>query len=180
MSGKRNPASYRPLDLSTIEAYRKAGLNQTEIAEMHGVSRQAVSWHKTTYGGLMSTRQIVDKAWPWETTRAQGASVAFQRLRDHGEYMATGGRGMSESKIKRYKSWLNRMRENDWVVEFDPNIPPTPKVAPNGGFAYRPRDPKIDGYHLLIRVNEFTNLTPEGKRIWRYKPGESPHETQGG
>ena len=41
------------------------------------------------------------------------------------------------------------------------------------GFAYRNRDLQIDGFDLLIRVNEFTNLTPEGRRLWSY-PSAAP------
>ena len=58
----------RSLVFGEIEELRRQGFNQTEIADMHGVSRQAVSWHKTVYGGAKSTRQIVNTAWPWDTT----------------------------------------------------------------------------------------------------------------
>lgn len=177
MSGKKyKTATHRqPLVFGEIEELRRKGFNQTEIADIHGVSRQAVSWHKTTYGGQKSTRQIVNQAWPWETKGPHGKSAAYQRLRDHGEFIATGGRDMSDFKRGRHAAWLKMMRRNDYVLEFDPNIPPTPGVAPTGGFAYRKRDPRIDGFELLIRVNEFTNLTPEGRRLWSYAPGTSPH-----
>jgi hypothetical protein len=56
------------------------------------------------------------------------------------------------------------------VLEFDPNIPPIPGVSNKGGWAFRERKPE-DG-DLLIRVNEFTNLTEEGKLIWRFPPIE--------
>jgi hypothetical protein len=56
------------------------------------------------------------------------------------------------------------------VLEFDPNIPPIPGVSNKGGWAFRERKPE-DG-DLLIRVNEFTNLTEEGKLIWRIPPIE--------
>lgn len=163
----------RSLVFGEIEELRRRGFNQTEIADMHGVSRQAVSWHKITYGGVKSTRQIVNKAWPWETTAQHGQAAPFQRLRDHGEFIASDGRGMSEFKLKRHAAWLKMMRDNDYVLEFDPNIPPTPGVSPAGGFAYRKRDPQVDGFDLLIRVNEFTTLTPEGRGLWSY-PSASP------
>ena len=53
MSGELGEATdgRRPLTFSVIEALRQNGYNQTEIANMHGVSRQAVSWHKIEYGG---------------------------------------------------------------------------------------------------------------------------------
>jgi len=177
MSGKKykTVTNRQPLVFGEIEELRRKGFNQTEIADMYGVSRQAVSWHKTVYGGVKSTRQIVNTAWPWDTTAQHGKASPFQRLRDHGEFIATDGRGMSDFKLERHAVWLNMMRENDFVLEFDPSIPPTPRVAPTGGFAYRKRDLQIDGLDLLIRVNEFTNLTPEGRRLWSYAPGTSPH-----
>ena len=52
------------------------------------------------------------------------------------------------------------------VLEFDPNIPPIPGVSSKGGWAYRERLPE-DG-DLLIRVNEFTNITDKGCDIWRF------------
>jgi hypothetical protein len=181
MSGEtKNPpgGGRSPLIFSVIEDLRRKGYNQSEIAEMHGVTRQAVSWQKKTYGGQLTPRQIVNQAWPWETTSLHGKSKAYQRLRDHGEFMTTGGRGMSEDKTKRLVSWWRRLRDEDVVLEFDPNIPPIAGVSPYGGFTYRPRVASDDD--LLIRVNEHTNLTDEGALIWCWPPegslGFSPYK----
>jgi hypothetical protein len=167
MSGKKSKA---PLIFSTIEELRRKGYNQSEIAEMHGVTRQAVSWQKLNYGGRLTPRQIVNKAWPWKTTDLHGKSKAFQRLRDHGEYMATGGRGMNEDKMTRLRAWWKKLRDENLVLEFDPKIPPIKGVSPHGGFAYRQRV-KAD-HDLLIRLNEHTNITEEGMMIWRFPEGE--------
>jgi hypothetical protein len=161
-------ANKTALALSVIEELRRKGYNQSEIAEMHGVSRQAVSWHKIVYGGFMTTRQIVNKAWPWKTTVPHSKASAYQRLRDLGEYQATGGHGMSEDKLKRLKSWLNFMRDNNFVLEFDPELPPEPGVSPYGGFAYRKR--KASDGDLLIRVNKHTEMSEEGHMIWCFPP----------
>ncbi|QDP44655.1 immunity repressor [Mycobacterium phage NothingSpecial] len=175
MSGKIKPldivkpVSRQPLTLSAIEDLRRKGYNQSQIAEMHGVTRQAVSWQKKTYGGRLTTRQIVQEAWPWQTTKLHGKSKAYQRLRDHGEYMRVGSfRTMSEDKKKRLLSWWKMLRDNDLVLEFDPDLPPEPGVAPYGGFRYVPRTDADDD--LLIRVNEHTNLTEEGEMIWCWPP----------
>lgn len=167
MNGKN--ADRKPLIFSEIRALKAKGYNQTQIAQEHGVSRQAVSdmWRK--YGGEKSVRQIVDESWPWKTTKAHAASAAFQRLRDHGEYMATGGKGMSADKLDRLKKWWTKLRDENFVLEFDPELPPEPGLSPNGGFAYRKRN-ESDG-ELLIRVNEFTDLTEAGKGIWRLPTG---------
>lgn len=133
------------------------------------MSRQAVSWHLKTYGGQLSPRQLANEAWPWDTTSAHSKSKVYQRLRDHGEFMLTGGGAMSEDKLKRLRSWWRKLRADDVVVEFDPTIPPVPGVSPHGGFAYRQRTP--DDGDLLIRVNEHTQLTEEGRRLWCWPAG---------
>ncbi|QFG04648.1 immunity repressor [Mycobacterium phage Keziacharles14] len=167
MSGKIRPTR-APLLFSTIEDLRRKGLNQSEIAEMHGVTRQAVSWQKKTYGGRMTPRDIVREAWPFETTNAHTKSQAYQRLRDHGEYQETGGKGMSANKIMRLRAWYRKLLAEDVVLEFDPNIPPGPGLA-GGGFRYIPRDIVTDGKELLIRVNEHTAHLDEKKRlIWSF------------
>lgn len=172
MSGKRSKQHRQRLYFSVIEDLRRKGYNQTEIAAMHGVSPQAVSWHKQEYGGFLTPRQEVQRAWPWITNNEYGKSVVYKRLRDHGEYMATGGKGMAQYKLDRLKSWWKYLWNNGVVVEFDPEIPPIPKVSPAGGFAYRPRK-KSDG-DLLIRVNDYTDLTKVGKRIWCWPSDVDP------
>lgn len=169
MSGKiKKPNNNRaPLIFSVIEDLRRQGHNQSEIAEMHGVTRQAVSWQKHTYGGHLTPRQIVNKAWPWVTTHDHGKTAPYQRMRDHGEFMATGGRGMNDVKIRRLKSWWKKLRDENVVLEFDPNIAPYEGMK-YGGFRYVPRT--IEDDDLLIRVNEHTDLTDEGELIWCWPP----------
>lgn len=135
---------------------------------MYGVSRQAVSWHKKTYGGFLTTRQIVNKAWPWKTTNVHGKCKPYQRLRDHGEFMARGADGVHGEKMARLIAWWARLRDENVVLEFDPSFPPEPGVSPAGGFRYEPRLDS-DG-DLLIRVNEYTDLSEEGRMIWRWPP----------
>jgi hypothetical protein len=160
-----------PLVFSVIEELRRKGYNQSQIAEMHGVTRQAVSWQKQVYGGMLTPRQIVQKSWPWATSTLHGKSAAFQRLRDHGEFMATGGEGMSEAKLGRLEAWWRYLEEHDVVLEFDPNLPPEKGLSPYGGFAYRKR--RTSDGDLLIRVNKHTDLSEEGKLIWCWPPDVS-------
>ncbi|WP_418345807.1 hypothetical protein [Rhodococcus pyridinivorans] len=154
----------RQLSVARIEQLKKKGFNQSEIAAMYGVTRQAVSWHLKTYGSALSTRQIVDQAWPWKTGHGHDKAVPYKRLRDHGEFMQTGGKGMSDDKLKRLRSWWKRLRDEDIVVEFDPTLRPIKGVSPYGGFAYCSRT--VEDGDLLIRVNEHTTLTEDGRRIW--------------
>lgn len=166
------PNSRQPLIFSEIEELRRAGYNQTEIAKLHGVTRQAVSWQKRTYGGAETPRQVVNASWPWETTHAHSCTKTFQNLRSHGEFMLTGGRGMSEDKRSRLEAWWRKMRRENLVLEFDPNLPPEKGVSSVGGFAYRPR--QVSDGSLLIRVNELTTLTERGRAIWCWPSEDAP------
>lgn len=154
------------LSLSIIEDLKGKGFNQSQIADEFGVTRQYVSWIKHTYGGRMTPREIALKAWPWTVSAEQSQASPYRRLRDHGEYIATGGKGMSEDKLNRLRAFYRKLREEDVVLEFDPAIPPIPGVSNKGGWAFR-RRVSGDG-DLLIRVNEHTLLTADGRKIWRF------------
>jgi len=158
------------ISLAELEALKRKGFNQSQIAEMKGVTRQYISWVKRYYGGNLTPREQALEAWPWEVPAAMNMAAPCRRLRDHAEYWATGGKGMAEHKLRDLRGFYKRLHENDEVVEFDPEIPPQPGVSAPGGFAYRKREPE-DG-DLIIRVNEHTNLTEQGRRIWRFPPRE--------
>lgn len=171
IDGETTANNRRPLVFGEIEQLRRIGYNQAEIARLHGVTRQAVSWQKQTYGGLDTPRQVVNKSWPWETSHAHSRTKTYQNLRSHGEFMLTGGRGMSEDKRQRLEAWWRKLRRENVVLEFDPNLPPETGVSSVGGFAYRPR--LVADGDLLIRINEFTNLTEHGKTLWCWPPEHS-------
>lgn len=156
------------LSLADIEELKAKGYNQTQIAEMFGVTRAAVSWHKVTYGGRLTPREAAKAAWPWDTTHLHGKAAPYKRLRDHAEYMATDGRGMSEDKLKRLRTFYLKLRNDNLVVEFDPGLPPESGVSPHGGFAYRQR--VVEDGDLLIRVNDHARITDDGRNIWCFPP----------
>lgn len=156
------------LSPAVVEDLKNKGFNQSEIAEMYGVTRQYVSWIKHTYGGRLTPRELVNQHFPFEVPMEMGQTSPFKRLRDHGEYVATGGVGMSEGKLQRLRSFYRKLRDEKLVLEFDPSIPPIPGVSNKGGWAYRQRTPTDED--LLIRVNEYTDLTEEGRGIWRLPP----------
>ncbi|RKT84325.1 hypothetical protein SAMN05421805_103252 [Saccharopolyspora antimicrobica] len=155
-----------------IEAYKrkinpKTGkkYTQNEIAAIAGVSRQRISQIKLASGNYSKTpRERVLEHYPWKTGAKFQPASPNRRLRDHAEYMATGGAGMSDDKLARLLGFYRFLEEGDLVIEFDPGIPPAEGVSSTGGFAYRSRKPS-DG-NLMIRVNEHTELTPEGVDLW--------------
>ena len=157
---------YQRLTIAVIESLKNKGYSQADIARMFGVTRQAVTWHKKQYGGSLTPRETVLQHFPWMVPTDMGQCSVFRRIRDHGEYVATGGAGMTDDKLSRLRSFYRRLRDENLVVEFDPNLPPEPGVSVAGGFAFRSRTP--DDEDLLIRVNEHTHLTDEGRKIWRF------------
>lgn len=158
------------LDISMIRQLKNKGFNQTEISDLYGVTRQAVSdkWRK--YGGELSARQRVKKAMPFTNEGKFSRAYPLQMLRDHAEFVLEGRVDKwSTKRVERLRAFYKRLRDNNEVVEYDPDIPPNPGVSKPGGFAYRAREPR-DG-NLLIRVNEYTNPTEyEGKNVWQFPP----------
>ena len=153
------------MTLAVIQGLKSQGLNQSQIADLFGVTRQAVSWHVKTYGGdaPLTPRQKALEVWPWITDSRFRVNAVFQRLRDHAEYMITGGEGLDFLKLSRLKGFYERLDRDRVVVEFDPSIPPSDGVAA-GGFAYRERLDSDEG--LIIRVNKHTHLGDEGRKVW--------------
>lgn len=142
------------------------GLNQNQIAERFGVSRQYVSKVKrSTDSFTRSQRELVMQHFPWQTGEKFNEASPNRRLRDHAEYQATNGMGMSKDKLKRLRSFYRKLIDEHLVIEFDPTIPPIPGVSSVGGFAYRKRQASDDD--LMIRMNQYTNLSEEGLVIWR-------------
>lgn len=151
---------------SEIDQLKIAGLNQSEIAEQYGVTRQAVSFTRTKYSVRMTPREKVLKEFPWTVSTLQTQQAPYRLMRDHGWYIAGLGHDMPEERLKRLRSWYRKLKQGNLVLEFDPSLPPIPGVANKGGFAYRTRTP-ADG-DLLIKVNDHTRLTEQGKMIWRF------------
>lgn len=159
-----------------IEAYKrrinpKTGkkYTQNDIAAEIGVSRQRISQIVLSNPRRSETpRRIALKNYPWKTGERFHNASPNRRMRDHAEYMATGGKGMDVAKLQRLRWFYDKLESENVVVEFDPSIPPIEGVSSDGGFAFRPR--KDSDGDLIIRVNEYTTLTETGKMIWRFPP----------
>jgi transposase len=155
------------LSLSVIEALKAQGYTQSDIARMFDVTRQAVSWHRHTYNGALTVREEAMKHYPWKVQAGQHYTSLYRLSRDHLEYMATGGKGMSRRKLSALRTFYNKLSEG-FVLEYHPDNPPQPGVCNKGGFAYRNR--KVSDGDLIIRVNEYTTLTDEARMLWRMPP----------
>lgn len=109
---------------------------------------------------------VAREVFPWQVPGIQRGKL-YDVLQDHSEYMATGGRQMPEWRLTRLRSFYDKLASEDLVIEHHPDIPPN-EDAENGGFAFRQRQ-ESDGT-LIVRENDVTNLTKEGRRIWRIPP----------
>jgi hypothetical protein len=166
------------MSLSIIESLKAQGHSQSDIARMTGYTRQYISWIVNTYGGSLTERQqVMREHWPFIVPAHMNDATQNKLLRNHGEYVVTGGKGMSANKIDRLRSFYKKLRDENLVVEFDPTIPPDRSRdragkmgSMTGGWRYVERVPE-DG-ELLIRVNEYTHLTDEGEEIWRFPDRE--------
>ncbi|QIS07786.1 XRE family transcriptional regulator [Nocardia brasiliensis] len=158
------------LSADVVRALVEAGESWAEIATRFDTSRQNVQQFAKRHGiePLKTPRREVAEHFPWKVPSDQQAAMPYQRLRDHGEYIASGGVGMSERKLKGLRSWYEMLRKYNYVLEFDPHQPPIYGVSKYGGFVYRERQ-ESDG-NLLIRLNSHTRLTSRGKLIWVFPP----------
>lgn len=131
------------------------GMNFTEIAEEWDMTRQGVSWIWNYYGGE-TLRKRVANALPFDVPDKFNRAYQLQRLREHAEYMIEGTVARySEERRERLWSFYKMLKDKDLVVEYDPET----------GFSYKPREPRDEG--LMIRVNEYTNITEYGEEIWK-------------
>lgn len=153
---------------ASVDYWRGLGFSQSAIARRYGYTRQYVSWIKFYHSGRLTPREVVREHFPFIVPAALGQTSPYKRLRDHAEFRATGGVGMSDDKLSRLRGFYKKLRDEHLVIEYDPAIPPTPGVSVKGGWAFRKRR-KADE-DLLIRVNDHASLTDQGSLIWRFPP----------
>lgn len=151
-----------------LRAAHNAGYSQADIARATGYTEQWVSAVKIR-GGLEwgTPRELARKSWPWKVPSELQQTYLHKVMRNHAEFMASGGNGMKEYKLRQLRRFYTYLRRENVVVEFHPDIPPN-ESASTGGWDYAPRQ-ESDG-NLLIRVNECTELTPIGQVIYRFPP----------
>lgn len=150
-----------------IEGRRK-GWSHQRIAEEYGVSKQRVSQVSKMEAAqpFRPHRSVLRETYwpfgaiPYHFTHAN----QHKRLSDHLSYV-TPDSELSKPALDRLRGFYKRLIDNDEVVEYDPDIPPSEDNV-YGGWAYRPRIP-ADG-DLIIRENQYTRpLYPADRVIWR-------------
>jgi hypothetical protein len=151
-----------------LKAAHNAGYSQADVARETGFTEQWVSAVKIK-GGLEwgTPRELSRKSWPWKVPSEFQQTYLHKVMRNHAEYMASGGKDMKEYKLAQLRRFYALLRRENVVVEFNPEFPPN-ESASTGGWDYVPRE-ESDG-NLIIRVNEYTSLTPIGQVIYRFPP----------
>ncbi|AWY04969.1 immunity repressor [Rhodococcus phage Gollum] len=95
---------------------KNKGLTQSEIAKQYGVTRQYVSWIIKTYGGTKTPRQKMLEHFPWEVPVEMNPQSPYRNMRNHAEYMATGGVGMDKGAgVRSEHPRHTRFRQARWV-----------------------------------------------------------------
>lgn len=143
---------------------------EAEIARMYNVTRQYVNWIKKNYRGVSELpREYVRRMFPW-----QGIPHRFhlaqlnQRLRDHGIWISGNHKELSRDRTVLLRGFYNTLESLDAVVEYDPDIPPSPENS-FGGWALRERL-DTDG-DLIVRWNHYAReITSEDRKVWRMPP----------
>jgi len=140
---------------STILEYRNKGWSDAKIGRFFGVSRQAISAKAAHYGLPKSKHRVARDSAPFLVPETWNRATAAQRLRAHRMYVLfPDSHGLPDDEISRLRSFYEKLKNEGLIVEFDPTIPPNPGISPNGGFAYRKREPR--DRNLILRLNDYT------------------------
>lgn len=155
---------FEKLTPEAIRYYRNKGRNQSEIANIFGVTKQAVSSMAHRHGIELpkTPRAIALEQFPWTVPAKYQDTGFYRRMADHTHYIVNGPGSLTAQRVRLLKSFYQRLRDNNVVVEYDPGIPPSPDCKA-GAWRYVVRKPS-DG-DLMIRVNEYTTVTDES--LWR-------------
>lgn len=147
------------------------GHTQSEVARMLGTTKQTVNYHKEK-AGWRSPFEVATENLPWDDLEGQAVKATpYARILNHLEFEATGGEHMPPSKLRRLRQWYEgRLLRFNVVVEYRPDIPPTPGQQ-YGFWRYVPREDR-DG-DLIIRENEFTQLN-DAQKEWFRMPDRLP------
>jgi hypothetical protein len=158
------PESYRAL--------RALGKTKADIARYFKISRQAVSKMCKLYGiDDRTPRQKVLEEFPFGHVRAPfWDAYQFKMLRCHATLMATGS--VTRFQKRDLLGFYRHLRENNYVVVFDPSITPDQGDSRTGGWAYATREKK-DG-DMLFRINKYVvrPLTEEDMILYSFPPDD--------
>lgn len=159
------------ISTEVVAALLNQGFTQSEIADLLHTTRQVINYHAKKIGWKDPSKQVTELL-PWQDlTPNERKATPYVMLHNHVEYMIFGTKTMSDNSISRLRSWYKtRIQEYDVVVEYDPNIPPSPNQK-FGGWRYVPRTAE-DG-DLIIRRNKYTKLSETQEALFKL-PTELP------
>lgn len=142
-------------DDHVLVALKRQGWTYDEIAQKYGVTRGAVYLRLREAGAVQpqgNNRHLI----PWVVLEKHTHAVPVEMLR----LLARKERGdeIPVRKARMLDKWLERVKEADVVISYEPDYPPNPASPEVGGFYYsRRRD--ADGTNL-VRVEEGVAVRP--------------------
>ncbi|RAV04318.1 hypothetical protein DQP56_00425 [Mycolicibacter senuensis] len=98
---------------------------------------------------------IVRSAFPFDVQPDHQADAFHYALREHGDYVATGGRDWHDDRRRGLRSFYAMLRQENLVITY----------CPSQGWGYEQRLPKDDD--LIVRIEDPTD---EQEIIWRFLP----------
>lgn len=155
---------------AAVQHWTNLGYSQAAMARRYNVTRAYPGWIIDFYGLEKSKRSRALTYFPFKVSAKQGESTQCKRLRDHLDFMVNDGEDWSYDRRKRQRYWYNKLKDENLVVEHDPDIPPEPGVCKSGGWAYRNRLDSDEDF--LIRFNEYVDLPEFEKENWRFPQRE--------
>lgn len=161
------------LSPASLQYWARKGYSQSAMARRYGTTRQYPSWIVDYYGLERSKRAEALKYFPFKVSAEQGQCAQFKRLRDHLDFVVNHGDGWPYERKRRLGAWYDMLKRENFVVEFDPALPPQPGVCKPGGWTYRNR--LHTDADFLIRFNEYADLPEFEKENWRF-PKRDPRQ----
>lgn len=124
---------------------RQQGWTYDDIANEYGVTKGAV------YLQLRQAKQVKDRPRyeqliPWTVRTVHASAAPALMLRLYGRREA--GRKIPAVKERMLDRWLEEIKAQNVVVDYDPDYPPNPANPTTGGWHYRRRT-KADGDSLI-------------------------------
>lgn len=100
---------------------------------------------------------IVRSSFPFEVQPEHQADAFHYAVREHGDYVATGGRDWPEDRRRALRGFYTMLRQENLIITY----------SPHQGWGYQDR--VLNDEDMIVRIE---NPTDEQEIIWRFPPDE--------
>lgn len=140
-------------DRDELERRIRAGQTHAQIAEEFGVTVQSVHNRRVLDDNTNPQPSYRDQI-PWAVAREHRASSVARHLRAIKK--VRDGVEIPEQERRWLDNWLQKLKENNWVVGYDRRVKSgDPRAAvPSGGWFYTKRSPDDDEWPSVITLRD--------------------------